>query len=121
MDKEPHAITRARERYGLDLTVDDLAEISRLCLSGAGIKVDAFKPGWGTIYALRFKGENIVPLISAEGTVISIFPPNAMRNRIRRFHKEIQPETRKKGGRRRARLRWDRKRRPLITVEIDDN
>jgi len=31
---EPHAITRARERYNLDLTVDDLLAICRLIRNG---------------------------------------------------------------------------------------
>jgi hypothetical protein len=67
-----HAILRAKERYGLDLTRVDMAEISRLCEAGEGMFAETKVKG--KVFILRYRDKVVIPLVSAFGAIITFYP-----------------------------------------------
>ncbi len=70
---EPHAVTRARERYGIEITERDLGEISR-ALGKDGILV-ARQPT-GCIWLTKVKGVVVRVAVSHAGNIMTFLPPN---------------------------------------------
>lgn len=69
-----HAIERARERYGLDLTVDDLKAIVSACAAGDGVLLGRVGDGLER-WLVRSKGAALVALVNIpEKFVVSILP-----------------------------------------------
>ena len=67
---EPHAITRARERYGLELTTRDLAALARQCLNPRTL--------------IRREARNrFVHLVEHEGTAVLVGTMTNKKGRIR--------------------------------------
>ncbi len=68
-----HAINRAKERYGIVLTYDDLKRITAFCRTSP--------PKWkhfgGDIHRLKYKGKSLIVVInSVSGRVQTVLPPN---------------------------------------------
>ena len=75
-----HAIERARERYGLDLTRDDLEEMAGLIAAGEAVRLRVERDRRFEVYWLRFKGRLLV--VSYEpvvGRVVSFLPPDSVK------------------------------------------
>lgn len=77
--KQPHCAIRARERYGIDLTGDDVISISRRCLAGEG-RIGG-NPDGARFHLIVF-AERVLWVVyrppspdSAEGAVVTIMPP----------------------------------------------
>lgn len=70
---EAHAITRARERYGLDLTEQDLVEISA-ALSRDGILVARQRDG--CIWITKAKDKVVRLAVSHGGNIMTFLPAN---------------------------------------------
>ena len=88
--KNPHAILRAQDRYGIDLTVDDLNTITQLIQSNHGefIRQDSDKK---THWWLEYKGIRLRLLISADFyTVITVLPPFEKSRKPRPCAKKIR-------------------------------
>jgi hypothetical protein len=72
---EPHAITRARERFGLELTVVDLRAIAATCRGNPHQRTR--KEGDTETYVLRYKGQAMQVVVNAaKSTVITLTPLN---------------------------------------------
>lgn len=72
---EPHAITRARERYGLSLEMDDLRAMVRLIRSGRRIYLRPSDDGC-EIHAISYAGIWL-PVVwsTASEWIVTILPP----------------------------------------------
>lgn len=82
---EPHAISRARERYGIELTVQDLNDLAKRCLAGEGLLETVRR---GIRYHALIWGERVLWLVyelpppdrvqgdsPRWGTIITVMPP----------------------------------------------
>lgn len=74
---EPHAITRARERFGIELTIPDLAEIARRIREGKSLLLSKSRKG-GERHAITYAqtemcvlydpvSELVVTIVTLEG------------------------------------------------------
>jgi hypothetical protein len=71
-----HAMARAKERYGLDLTADDFQAILDDCTSGRAPCLRLVE-NIGRIHAVRFKGDVLVVAIAADKPLIkTLMPPD---------------------------------------------
>ena len=69
-----HARDRARERYGVDLSDDDIIEIWTLCTTGKAMLARVSESA--RIYCLRFRDMVIVPLLTPdEARIVTFLPP----------------------------------------------
>lgn len=97
---EPHAITRARERYGIDLTRDDLSAIGARCRQGEGL-VETEESG--RTHHLIVLGTTVVHVVAAplkhhyhrRVDIITVMPADYANKRARRDH---QHKIRRKRG-----------------------
>lgn len=73
---EPHAITRARERFGLNLTIDDLRQIVAKIVCKLS-KLQARLPGGCERHAVHHR-DVILPVVfdPERGLVVTILPPS---------------------------------------------
>jgi len=78
----PHACVRAKERYGLDLSIDDLNTIARRCRAGEG-RTESNQDG--TQFHLIVWSERVLwvvyrppgPAVDlADGVVLTVMPPH---------------------------------------------
>lgn len=67
-----HAIQRAKERYKLDLTFEDLAIILDLIANGDA--KFSHKNRNATVYRLRYKHKLIVPVVSDDFNILTFNP-----------------------------------------------
>lgn len=67
-----HAISRAKERYGLELTMDDIAAITRACVDGEALLVR--DTDHGRIFAFRFAGQTIFPTLALDNALVTFQP-----------------------------------------------
>lgn len=100
---EPHAIIRARQRYGIELTVEDLISFARRCLKGEG-RMETEERGsqhhaliWNTrvlwiIYAPPGLGRT-----GRWGTVVTVMPPHVGDARSRQDHLHMRARKRARG------------------------
>jgi len=70
---EPHAITRARERYGLELTHRDLSRIAADVASGRTLHLSTQADG-AQRHATLVRETALIAVVSPEGRVITILP-----------------------------------------------
>lgn len=68
-----HAIQRAKERYGLELTFEELGNI--IALIQEGYAKFSHRNGKSWVYRLRYKHKLIVPVLSEKKNVIITFYP----------------------------------------------
>jgi hypothetical protein len=68
-----HAIKRAKERYNLDLTIEDLGNI--IAIIQEGLAKFSHRNGEFWIYRLRYKHKLVVPLLSENKDKIITFYP----------------------------------------------
>lgn len=78
---EAHAVTRFRERYGGEITRDDLPAISRTAQTD-GILVAKQSDG-GTIWLMKWNGIVCRVVLSRMKNVMTFLPPNAKLNKAR--------------------------------------
>ena len=108
---EPHAITQARLRYGLELTEADLASVTALCRSGKAsvlLKRQVRHLGPTEWRLVRYRGIAMVVVWNAiTGAIITFLPPNAtdansparlLRKRQRRCRRPLRHEREEAGG-----------------------
>lgn len=78
----PHACLRAKERYGLDLSIADLRVIARRCRAGEG-RTESNQDG--TQFHLIVWGERVLWIVYrppgrgvtlADGVVLTVMPPH---------------------------------------------
>jgi len=103
--KEPHFITRCRERYGLELTKRDMTAISVMCDKSSPLE----KGRNGTnIFYIVYGGVILLVVREAKkrGTLVTVLPKTAAASVLARMH-----ESDKKARRRRGRWlqKFDRK------------
>ena len=71
---EPHAITRARERLGMEWTIDDLAAIGAAIVSGKSILAKA-RPGGYEQHVLTYANYQIAVVWHPKRRkIVTIFP-----------------------------------------------
>ncbi len=75
---EPHAITRARECYGIELTLADVRAIELQCAAGKTL-VTARNPD-ATNHALLFKDVALIAVVGADGKLRTFVPPRRDRD-----------------------------------------
>lgn len=71
--REPRAITRARERYGLELTLADLDAISVDVARGRTMRL-ASQPDGATRHAVLVRERALIAVISVDGRVVTFIP-----------------------------------------------
>lgn len=71
--REPHAITRARQRYGLDLTLADLDAISAKVANGLSLCL-ARLPEGASRHAVLCGDRALIVVMSVDGYPITILP-----------------------------------------------
>ena len=87
MTREPHAITRARERYGIELTEGDLRTIARMAEAGETVVLSKQPTGHG-IHLVQLEGRPAFEAaISADGWVTTVFPKGARHRKTRGLNK----------------------------------
>lgn len=73
MSEEPHAITRARERFGVELTTADLKEMKLMTKDGRAVLVRGQPDGIGQQWLLRIKGVAMIAVVArASGGVLTV-------------------------------------------------
>ena len=84
-----HARVRAKERYDLDLSPNDMGQILRNCLAGRYLL--GRNTAGGLIYLGHFNGKTIVPVINQEKTCIITFmePDYFVSGQTRKHHQAI--------------------------------
>lgn len=78
---EPHAITRARERYGIDLTFHDMKEMAARCAKGEGLMET--HPD-GTQQHALVVGERVLWAVFKHGWVVTVMPAGDIANKVQR-------------------------------------
>lgn len=83
--REPHAILRARQRYGIELTVADLKTIEADCSKGLSMIMGRWGDGYAR-HAVLHKETALIVVIGSDGRVVTILPREAARpmTRLRR-------------------------------------
>lgn len=74
-EKEPHAIQRARERYGINLTRDDLSTLKGRIAAGEGVLVAKTDDG-GKVWMIKTHGVVARVAVSRMGSVTTFLPPD---------------------------------------------
>lgn len=72
--KASHCIQRALERYGLDLTVEDVRDVERTILNGGALLIRR-EPHGPELYAVRVKGVATRVVFNQEKRSIITFLP----------------------------------------------
>ena len=101
---EPHAITRLRERYNIELKPKQLNKLAKRCQGGEG-RMATFENGC-TQHAL-IVGERVLWVVYAAyrgwgprwGTIVSVLPPAAGERQSKNDHRRMKQ--RKQAARRR--------------------
>ena len=70
----PHARDRAKEHYGLDLTVEDMSAIIKDCVKGRAFL--GLSCPEGHTYIALFNGKRIIPHLSPDKAMIVTFMPS---------------------------------------------
>lgn len=71
--EEPHAITRARERFGIELTKIDLREMRQMTRDGRAVLVRDQADGIGRQWLLRIKGVAMIAVLARlSGAVLTV-------------------------------------------------
>jgi hypothetical protein len=78
--REPHAITRARERYGLELTHLDLQRLERDCAEGRSLVLGRWHDGTGK-HAVLHDERALIVVIGPDGRAKTVLPRSALRLR----------------------------------------
>lgn len=68
-----HARARAKERYGIDLSVNDMSLIAHSCNCGAAALLQIARNGAKT-YCFELRGVRTFPLIRPDGLIITFRP-----------------------------------------------
>lgn len=72
---EPHAITRARERYGIELTVADLTSIERRVKAGEGVLVRDHEQENSRRWLVKVGAVTVIACIARhDARVVTILP-----------------------------------------------
>lgn len=119
MNKEPHAITRARERFGIELTKADIVEIGRMVADGRAILVRDHGKECSRQWLVRIRDCAMIACVSRiVGTVLTILPPPGVKRTARvggeqakKDHRELRRK-RDKGWRTGSRGKRMNNRRP---------
>lgn len=106
--KIPHCAIRAKERYGIDLTWDDIEAISKRCLAGEG-RIGG-NPDGAQFHLIVF-GERVLwtiwrpPAITNTkiGVIVTIMPPEVATAAVKRDYKH---QARRKGDYERRKRGW---------------
>ena len=96
-----HAQQRAAERYGLDLSQDDLSAI-RLAI-GQGRALLLKRDGVKETYAVEAKGKCLRVVISRDGTIITVLPIGSDKRFLARIDRTYRGNVRRKPEPRRTR------------------
>lgn len=83
-----HALKRAKERYKLDLTFDDLREILDRILEGEAKKRFRYKDC--TVYSLRYKKKLIIPVVSDHFKIVTFYEQNGKKETFRNIDGEFR-------------------------------
>lgn len=97
-----HARERARERYGLDLTDDDAAEIVRATKDGRAQMMARYGSG-GRVFIWTFRGRLLIAAMAPDEDVIRSFLPSDYFLKNSRHTHKIDEGTMKPGPRRNVR------------------
>jgi hypothetical protein len=105
IDEPTHAAVRAKERYGVDLALDDVKELARRCSTGEGYVADERH---GTKRHALVVGSRIVwviyrPDVHRDGIIVTVLPPESVSgtmfqnasHRIKRLNGFIKKSRRK--------------------------
>lgn len=80
MPGEPHVITRARERYGLELTMNDVIALERKIAAGESFLFE--KRPRGEIRVMPYAGKSLVlfygPFPGKPGHIYTFLPPTTV-------------------------------------------
>lgn len=71
--EEPHAIKRARERYGYELTNEDMADFTAQARRKETIRMARSRDGSETHMAI-YKGESIIVVVAENGVIKTVLP-----------------------------------------------
>lgn len=76
-DRLAHAVTRAKERYGLNLNMIDLAAIARQCREGYGFLMRSYdhKRHIYPTYILPYQGRRMIVVLSPDLSIVVTFQP----------------------------------------------
>lgn len=78
--RNAHAIERARERYGFDLTGNDLKEIVAAIQAGKAVRLRIEPNKRFEVYWLRFRGQlMVVSYEPGAGRITSFLPPESVK------------------------------------------
>ena len=80
-----HAIDRAKERYGLDLTTHDLKNIARKIKAGCAVLQG--REARGSIWLVRWSGDVLRVFLSLDGFVLTMLPKTGRRHREKAHRK----------------------------------
>lgn len=70
---EPHAITRARERYGVDLTPADLDSIGLQVAKGSSVRLATLEGGRSR-HLVLCAGKALIAVVADDGYPITVLP-----------------------------------------------
>jgi hypothetical protein len=88
-----HAFMRARERYGIHLTADDMVQIFDACMAGRAPKLSTDEDG--DAYVITHNGATVFPVIRRQAIIVTFLPRDhfiAGQNR-KYFCKGLSPRT----------------------------
>ncbi len=95
---EPHAVTRAREHYGLELTAADLRIIALRCQAGRDVVLMA-RHRDRSVYLVRYKDKAMKAVVTRDGYVKTFLAPHYRLKYITGKPKRQRNKKRHFGGR----------------------
>lgn len=83
-----HSIQRAKERYKLDLTFEDLREILNRILEGESKLRFRYKDC--TVYSLRYKKKLLIPVVSDQLKIVTFYEQDGKKETFRNIDGEFR-------------------------------
>lgn len=82
----PHARERAKERYGLELTIPDLSFIAHACNLAKAALLRVQTNG-AKVYCVEVRGVKTFPVISHDRVIVTFQPPDFLVASVARKHR----------------------------------